>query len=113
MARARPRPLRRRRAPFHLVVAHLLRRDPAHLGPFGGSEPMRRASLLRTCPSPFTGEGGPRSRSEREGEGSAPTRKLLLARARWMRANPTEAEKCLWSMLRDRRLAAFKFKRQQ
>jgi very-short-patch-repair endonuclease len=30
-----------------------------------------------------------------------------------MRANPTEAEKKLWSMLRDRRLAAFKFKRQQ
>jgi len=30
-----------------------------------------------------------------------------------MRANPTEAERRLWSMLRDRRLAAFKFKRQQ
>ena len=42
-----------------------------------------------------------------------PTRKELLARARWMRANPTEAEKRLWSTLRDRRLAAFKFRRQQ
>jgi len=30
-----------------------------------------------------------------------------------MRANPTEAEKRLWSLLRDRRLAKFKFKRQQ
>jgi very-short-patch-repair endonuclease len=30
-----------------------------------------------------------------------------------MRANPTEAEKRLWLMLRDRRLAAFKFRRQQ
>ena len=30
-----------------------------------------------------------------------------------MRANPTEAEKRLWSMLRDRRLTAFKFRRQQ
>ena len=30
-----------------------------------------------------------------------------------MRANPTEAEKRLWFMLRDRRLAAFKFRRQQ
>ena len=30
-----------------------------------------------------------------------------------MRANPTEAEKRLWSMLRDRRLESFKFKRQQ
>jgi very-short-patch-repair endonuclease len=64
-------------------------------------------------PSPFTGEGGARSRSEREGEGQLPTRKELLTRARWMRAHPTEAEKRLWCMLRDRRLAAFKFKRQQ
>jgi very-short-patch-repair endonuclease len=42
-----------------------------------------------------------------------PSRKDLLARARYMRANPTEAEKRLWSMLRDRRLAAYKFRRQQ
>jgi very-short-patch-repair endonuclease len=37
----------------------------------------------------------------------------LLARARWMRRNPTEAEKRLWTMLRNRRLEAFKFKRQR
>ena len=73
------------------------------------AEQERRA----ISPSPLAGEGGARSRSEREGEGPAPTRKALLARARWMRANPTEAEQRLWSMLRDRRLAAFKFKRQQ
>jgi very-short-patch-repair endonuclease len=30
-----------------------------------------------------------------------------------MRTHPTEAEKQLWIMLRDRRLGAFKFKRQQ
>jgi very-short-patch-repair endonuclease len=30
-----------------------------------------------------------------------------------MRANPTFAEKRLWTILRDRRLAAFKFRRQQ
>jgi very-short-patch-repair endonuclease len=30
-----------------------------------------------------------------------------------MRANPTEAERRLWTILRDRRLAAFKFRRQQ
>ncbi|HEU4968367.1 endonuclease domain-containing protein [Sphingomonas sp.] len=30
-----------------------------------------------------------------------------------MRRNPTEAEKRIWSMLRDKRLATFKFKRQQ
>jgi very-short-patch-repair endonuclease len=29
-----------------------------------------------------------------------------------MRLNPTEAEKRLWSMLRDRRMPSFKFKRQ-
>ncbi len=30
-----------------------------------------------------------------------------------MRANPTEAERRLWSILRGRRLAGYKFKRQQ
>ena len=30
-----------------------------------------------------------------------------------MRARPTDAEKKLWTLLRDRRLAAFKFRRQQ
>ena len=39
-------------------------------------------------------------------------RKLLRDRARELRLNPTEAEKRLWSMLRDRRMPAFKFKRQ-
>nr|WP_284734798.1 DUF559 domain-containing protein [Sphingosinicella terrae] len=42
-----------------------------------------------------------------------PSRKELLARAKWMRAHPTEAERRLWTMLRDRRLQAFKFRRQQ
>src|SRR5690349_20513997 len=64
-------------------------------------------------PSPISGEGGARRRSRWEGEGTAPSHKELLARARFMRANPTEAEKRLWSMLRDRRLIAFKFRRQQ
>lgn len=30
-----------------------------------------------------------------------------------MRANPTEAEKRIWAMLRDRRFSGFKFRRQQ
>lgn len=64
-------------------------------------------------PSPLAGEGGARSRSEWEGEGLVVTRRVLRARAQWMRAHPTETEKRLWSMLRDRRLAAHKFKRQQ
>jgi very-short-patch-repair endonuclease len=66
-----------------------------------------------TYPSPISGEGGARPRSGWEGEGTFPSRRELLARARWMRANPTEAEKRLWALLRDRRLAAFKFRRQQ
>ena len=67
----------------------------------------------RSSPSPLAGEGGARPRSGWEGEGTRPTRKQLLARAKWMRANPTEAEKRLWFLLRDRRLATFKFRRQQ
>jgi very-short-patch-repair endonuclease len=47
------------------------------------------------------------------GVGISPNRKQLLERAKWMRSNPTEAEMRLWSLLRDRRLAAFKFRRQQ
>jgi very-short-patch-repair endonuclease len=54
-----------------------------------------------------------RPRSGWEGEGTFPTRRELLARAKWMRAHPTQAEKRLWFFLRDRRLAAFKFRRQQ
>ena len=66
-----------------------------------------------TSPSPLAGEGGTRPQSGWEGEGLQVTKDELLLRAKWMRANPTEAEKRLWSMLRDQRLAAHKFKRQQ
>ncbi len=38
--------------------------------------------------------------------------KSALARARLMRKVPTEAEKKLWSVLRDRRLQGLKFRRQ-
>jgi very-short-patch-repair endonuclease len=96
-----------------LVLADLLHRDAFCLGIAGMVEPMSASDRQTNIPSPFSGEGGAHSRSEWEGEGSPPTRKVLLARARWMRANPTEAEKRLWQMLRDRRLAAFKFRRQQ
>ena len=40
-------------------------------------------------------------------------RKLLQDRARHMRTNPTDAERRLWSMLRDSRMPVFKFRRQQ
>ena len=56
-------------------------------------------------PSPLAGEG--RLSEAERGEG--PT---LAERAKWMRANPTPAEARLWTMLRDRRLAMHKFRRQ-
>jgi very-short-patch-repair endonuclease len=42
-----------------------------------------------------------------------PSDAQLLTRAKWMRAHPTDAEGALWTMLRDRRLADFKFRRQR
>ena len=38
---------------------------------------------------------------------------LLKDRARAMRAEPTEAERRLWRLLRDRRFNGFKFRRQE
>jgi very-short-patch-repair endonuclease len=62
-------------------------------------------------PSPLAGEGGARAAGV-GGRGGLPSRKLLLARAKYMRANPTDAEKRLWSILRAKRLCDYKFKRQ-
>ncbi len=56
-------------------------------------------------PSPPAGEGGPRRRRG-TGEGS------LVKVARQLRAQMTDAERKLWLALRDRRFAAFKFRRQ-
>jgi very-short-patch-repair endonuclease len=64
-----------------------------------------------TSPSPLAGEGGARAAGV-GGRGGVPTHQDLLARAKWMRANPTEAEKRPWSMLRNKRFTGFKFKRQ-
>ncbi|RDV06860.1 endonuclease domain-containing protein [Sphingorhabdus pulchriflava] len=41
-----------------------------------------------------------------------PSRSDLLTRAKWMRLNPTEAEKRLWAILRAKRMTGFKFRRQ-
>lgn len=41
-----------------------------------------------------------------------PLRSDLLARAKSMRANPTDAERRLWAILRGKRLSGFKFRRQ-
>jgi very-short-patch-repair endonuclease len=62
-------------------------------------------------PSPLAGEGGARA-EDVGGRGDVPSRKLLLARAKWMRANPTDAERRLWTIVRNKRLSGYKFKRQ-
>jgi very-short-patch-repair endonuclease len=62
-------------------------------------------------PSPLAGEGGARAEGV-GGSGGVPSRKLLLARAKYMRANPTDAERRLWAILRNKRLSGYKFKRQ-
>ena len=62
-----------------------------------------------TNPSPLAGEG---QLAQRAGRGGI-TDATLLDRAKQMRANPTEAERRIWSILRGHRLAGFKFKRQQ
>ena len=59
-------------------------------------------------PSPLAGEGGAPARRVR----GASSHDELQRRAREMRASPTAAERRLWSMLRDRRMPIFKFKRQ-
>jgi very-short-patch-repair endonuclease len=61
-------------------------------------------------PSPLAGEGS--SRDSVGGRGGIPTQDVLLARAKSMRSNPTEAERVLWQMLRAKRLVEYKFKRQ-
>ena len=65
-------------------------------------------------PSPLAGEGarlGDLSLS-RSGRGGFPSSAELLARAKWMRSNPAEVEAKLWAILRNKRFAGYKFKRQ-
>ena len=60
-------------------------------------------------PSPLAGEGQPSRSDGRVRE----QHKLLRDRARAMRTHPTEAERRLWAMPRDKRMPVFKFRRQQ
>jgi len=64
-------------------------------------------SEQRINPSPLVGEGGLRRR-RRTGEGA----RSLTGVARQLRARMTDAERKLWFALKDRRFAAFKFRRQ-
>ncbi len=68
-------------------------------------------AMLPPNPSPLAGEGGAR-REAVGGRGGVPSRSDLLARAKWMRANPTEAKQRVWAILRAKRLTGFKFRRQ-
>jgi very-short-patch-repair endonuclease len=61
-------------------------------------------------PSPPAGEGGaPHSRAAGEGDASRAT---PLGRARELRHTMTDAEHALWRILRNRRFAETKFRRQ-
>ena len=79
---------------------------------------MKSSKQSPDLPSPPVGEGGA-SRSEATGEGFAPqtphhrpTAKRIRNFAKKMRHEPTDAEAAMWRLLRDRRLALFKFRRQ-
>jgi very-short-patch-repair endonuclease len=61
----------------------------------------------RVDPSLLAGEGGLRRR-RRTGEGA----RSLTGEARELRSRMTDAERKLWFALKDRRFAAFKFRRQ-
>jgi len=70
----------------------------------GGIETGGRGGVENSLPP---GEGG-----RRPGEGKKPLDPELLEFARQLRKEQTDAEQLLWSLLRDRRLAGFKFRRQ-
>ena len=76
--------------------------DARHEGEHDGQGSATPHPAAARPPSPAGGEGEP-----------APTRReVLKARARTMRREPTEAERKLWHLLRDRRFSGFKFRRQ-
>ena len=77
-------------------------------------------TAITIFPSPLAGEGGPKGRVWGSAASAAhktladaqARSKLLIQRARYMRANPTDAERKLWHLLRDRRLDHLKWRRQ-
>ena len=68
--------------------------------------------LASLVPSTLVGEGGAH-REALGGRGGRSTKASALGNAKHMRANPTEAERELWHLLRNKRLSAWKFPRQQ
>ena len=74
-------------------------------GEKGSSEP----APTKVPPSPLAGEGA--RRAGEGGDASKTTR--LKTFARQMRHEPTEAERKLWQLLRNRRFVHYKFRRQE
>lgn len=68
-------------------------------------------SLSSSNPSPLAREGGPQREALGGRRGS--TKSSTLGNAGHMCANPTEAERALWQLLRNKRLAGWKVKGQQ
>lgn len=80
-----------------------------HLLPQGEKEEVTIDGAT-TLPSPLVGEGGTHSVT---GEGARlSTNKRLKSFAKTMRKKPTEAERTLWRLLRNRRFSNHKFRRQ-
>jgi len=80
-----------------------------HLLPQGEKEKLLH-HLSYPLPSPLAGEGGTQSVSD---EGAKrPTSTRLKSFAKTMRKNPTEAERTLWSILRNNRFSNYKFRHQ-
>jgi very-short-patch-repair endonuclease len=85
------------------ATRHLLPR-----GEKGGAAFAETSAAHSVPPSPLVGEG-----ARRADEGASKSHQTrLLGYARSMRREPTEAERKLWLLLRDRRFVNFKFRRQ-
>ena len=78
---------------------------PALRATFSREGRRKKEETALSSPSPLAGEGGSRRLRETD-EGAA------VKFARHLRKNMTDAEKALWSALRDRRFDKFKFRRQ-
>ncbi len=87
--------------------------QPLHPAPHPGPLPRgEREQVAREAPisSPLAGEEGARAHQRVGRRGG---QRDLLPLAKRMRREPTEAERRLWSILRNGRMAGAKFKRQE
>ena len=81
-----------------------------------GPDAARSATDAAVSPSPLGGEGARRAGEGRAARNPArfrtPFTPVLRERARSMRTEPTETEAALWRIVRNRRFAGYKFRRQ-